>query len=168
MNMNYLHKDVEFVGMLEGRAEKSSGFTLLELLITVAIAGILSAIAIPLYTGFIEKAKIIRAVSEITTISRSITTYNIDNNKYPQSLAEVGYGSMKDPWGAQYLYLNIQTMGKKDKPRKDRFGVPINTDYDLYSMGKDGKSKTKINNKVSKDDVIRANDGAYIGLASAL
>lgn len=167
MNMNYLHKDVEFVGMLEGRAEKSSGFTLLELIITVAIAGILSAIALPLYTGYIDKAKIVRAVAEITTVSKSITAYNIDNGKYPQSLAEVGYGSMKDPWGAPYQYLNVQTTKGKGPLRKDRFVVPINSDYDLYSMGKDGKSKPPLTAKASKDDVIRANDGTYIGLASA-
>lgn len=168
MSINYLPGDVHFASMQEGRHKKSSGFTLLELLTTVAIVGALSAIALPLYSNYIEKAKIIRAVSEITTISKSITAYNLDNNMYPQSLTEVGYGSHRDPWGTLYQYLNIQTMGKKGKPRKDRFGIPINTDYDLYSMGKDGKSKTRINNKASKDDVIRANDGSYIGLASAL
>lgn len=167
MSMNYLHRDVEFVGMLEGRPEKSSGFTLVELLITIAIVGILSGIGIPLYAGYIEKAKIVRAVSDITNISKSIISYNIDNNKYPQSLAEVGYGSMKDPWGARYQYLNIQTTRGNGPKRKDRFVVPINTDYDLYSMGKDGKSRPPLTSRDSKDDVIRANDGTYIGLASA-
>jgi general secretion pathway protein G len=50
--------------------------------------------------------------------------------------------------------------------RKDRFLVPINTDYDLYSMGKDGRSSPPLTAKASRDDIIRANDGAYIGLAS--
>jgi general secretion pathway protein G len=52
-----------------------------------------------------------------------------------------------------------------DKPRKDRFLVPINSDYDLYSMGPDGESKRNLNTPVSRDDVIRARDGAYIGVA---
>jgi general secretion pathway protein G len=43
--------------------------------------------------------------------------------------------------------------------------VPINTDYDLYSMGKDGKSQPPLTAKDSRDDIIRANDGAYIGPA---
>jgi len=51
------------------------------------------------------------------------------------------------------------------KARKDRFLVPINSDYDLYSMGSDGESKPALQNPVSRDDVIRASDGAYIGLA---
>ena len=50
---------------------------------------------------------------------------------------------------------------------KDRFLVPINSDFDLYSMGKDGKSQMPLTAKDSRDDIIRANDGAYIGLAYA-
>lgn len=167
MSINYLHRGGDFAGMPEGRPEKSSGFTLVELLITIAIVGILSGIGIPLYAGYIEKAKIIRAVAEITTVSKSITAYNIDNGKYPQSLAEVGYVSIIDPWGAQYRYLNIQTTRGNGPKRKDRFVVPINSDYDLYSIGRDGKSQPPLTARTSKDDVIRANDGTYIGLASA-
>jgi general secretion pathway protein G len=44
--------------------------------------------------------------------------------------------------------------------------VPLNTDYDLYSRGKDGKSQPSITNALSLDDVIRANDGAFLGLAA--
>jgi general secretion pathway protein G len=42
---------------------------------------------------------------------------------------------------------------------------PINSDYDLYSIGKDGESVAPLTAKKSWDDVIRAADGAYIGLA---
>jgi general secretion pathway protein G len=132
----------------------------------LAIVGVLSAIAIPLYGGFIEKAKIVRAISEIATISKYIAAYNADNNKYPESLDEVISGAFSDPWGAPYQYLNIQTAKGKGKMRKDKFLVPINTDYDLYSMGPDGKSTTPLTSKAGRDDIIRANDGGYIGLAS--
>jgi general secretion pathway protein G len=44
--------------------------------------------------------------------------------------------------------------------------VPINSTYDLYSMGKDGKTKAPITAQDSRDDIIRANDGLFIGLAS--
>ncbi len=50
--------------------------------------------------------------------------------------------------------------------RKDKFLVPINTDFDLYSMGEDGKSVPPLTAKASRDDIIRANDGGYIGPAS--
>jgi len=50
--------------------------------------------------------------------------------------------------------------------RKDGKLVPINTNYDLCSFGKDGKSKAPLRAKDSHDDIIYANDGSYIGLAS--
>ena len=50
--------------------------------------------------------------------------------------------------------------------RKDRFLVPINSDFDLYSMGVDGESVGPLTAIKSHDDIIRANDGGYYGLAS--
>ena len=50
--------------------------------------------------------------------------------------------------------------------RKDRNLTPINTKYDLCSMGKDGKSKPPLRATDSQDDIIYANDGGYIGMAS--
>lgn len=43
--------------------------------------------------------------------------------------------------------------------------MPINSDFDLYSMGADGKTAAPITSTAGKDDVIRANDGGYIGVA---
>ena len=48
----------------------------------------------------------------------------------------------------------------------DKFLVPLNSDYDLYSIGADGESKKTLSAPASYDDVIRALDGAYVGLAS--
>lgn len=55
--------------------------------------------------------------------------------------------------------------GNMGDVRKDRNLVPINSHYDLYSMGKDGQSRPPLTAPVSKDDIIYANDGAYVGLA---
>ena len=43
--------------------------------------------------------------------------------------------------------------------------MPINTDFDLYSMGPDGKSVAPLTAAFSQDDVVRANDGSFIGVA---
>jgi general secretion pathway protein G len=45
-------------------------------------------------------------------------------------------------------------------------GVLINTYYDLYSYGKDAASAGALNAGVSLDDVVRANDGGFLGAAS--
>jgi general secretion pathway protein G len=42
----------------------------------------------------------------------------------------------------------------------------LNSSYDLFSAGKDGNWVAPITAAVSQDDIIRANDGAYVGLAS--
>ena len=49
--------------------------------------------------------------------------------------------------------------------RKDRSLVPLNSTYDLYSMGKDGQSQPPLTAKASRDDIIRANDGSFYGIA---
>jgi general secretion pathway protein G len=44
--------------------------------------------------------------------------------------------------------------------------VPINSDFDLYSVGKDGQSQDPLTAPVSRDDIVRANNGRFVGLAS--
>jgi len=146
----------------------SLGFTLVELLVAVAIIGILGSISYPLYSDYIDNIKIKTACMDIQNISTAIAKYYTDYQKYPDSLNEVGFGSYLDPWKNPYQYLNIQTAKGNGPMRKNRFLVPINSDFDLYSMGKDGQSVPPLTAKVSRDDVIRASDGAFIGLASNL
>jgi general secretion pathway protein G len=51
--------------------------------------------------------------------------------------------------------------------RKDKNLVPINTDFDLYSLGKDGESVGPLTAIPSRDDIVRANNGSYIGRADS-
>jgi len=76
---------------------------------------------------------------------------------------------MLDPWGRPYVYLKFPPSKGKAPPggaRKDRFLVPINSAFDLYSLGKDGNSVAPLTAAASRDDVIVANDGGFVGLAS--
>ena len=146
--------------------DRPCGFTLIELLITMAIIFTVSAIAVPNLMAALDHARIARAVGDIRTIGDQIQGYGIINKTYPNSLADVGYGDNLDPWGNPYQYLNFADAKGKGKMRKDRFLVPINSNFDLYSMGKDGDSVSPLTAKASQDDVVWANDGGYIGLAS--
>lgn len=149
------------------RAQKcSDGFTLIEMLLVIAIMLTIASIAVPNLMAAIDAARIARAVSEVRTLSSAVTIYMVINGQYPDSLAAVGYGGLLDPWGNPYMYLNHATMKGNGQVRKDRFLVPLNSDFDLYSMGKDGASVPPITAKPSQDDIIYASDGAYIGLAS--
>jgi general secretion pathway protein G len=137
-----------------------------ELLIVVAVLLTIAALAIPNLLASVEEARVARAVSEIIVLEDAITLYETINNQLPDDLSQVGYGNLLDPWGNPYQYLNHTTMKGNGQARKDRFLVPLNSDYDLYSMGRDRQSVPPLTAKASQDDVVRASDGSYIGLAS--
>jgi len=145
---------------------KSKGFTVVELLIVVAVLLTISAIAIPNLMAALDEARIARAVGDIRTLEDEIALYDTINGKLPDDLSQVGYGNYLDPWHNPYQYLNHATMKGNGQARKDRFLVPLNSDYDLYSMGKDGQSIPPLTAKSSQDDILRASDGSYLGLAS--
>jgi general secretion pathway protein G len=150
---------------IRGANVKPRGITLVELVVVVTIILILAGISVPVYVGYKEKARNERVFAEIRAISLEAFKVFQLNGVGPATLDEVGYGNYLDPWGNPYQYYNIVTATGKGFMRKDKFLVPINTDFDLYSMGKDGKSVPPLTSPVSKDDFIRANDGEYIGPA---
>ncbi len=131
----------------------------------VAIVGTLAAIAIPAYVSYVEKARVVHAVAEIKVIAQHLDAYDPENGLFPPSLVEVGRDGDRDPWGNPYVYTNLDGL-PPGAARKDKFLVPLNSDYDLYSPGKDGKTQLALTAPVSRDDVIRANDGAFIGLGA--
>lgn len=65
------------------RSKNSAGFSLIELLVGIAIIGILSAIAIPAYMAYREKAKIAQAYAELKDIQLAIGVLAIDTNRWP-------------------------------------------------------------------------------------
>ncbi|MDJ0622492.1 MAG: prepilin-type N-terminal cleavage/methylation domain-containing protein [Desulfocapsaceae bacterium] len=148
------------------RKNGKKGFTLIELMMVIAIIGTLSAIAIPNYLSYRERASYTKTMQTMRMMDREITNFNIEHGRFPDSLAEVGLDHLRDPWGNPYRYLNIETSKGNGKRRKKNATVPINNDFDLYSMGPDGKSVSPLTAKHSRDDIVRANNGAFLGKAS--
>lgn len=144
---------------------RRNGFTLLELLLALAVLGILAAIAQAAYTSMVDRAKVARAEGDIAEMDVMIERYRTRHFQYPDTIAQFDASGRLDPWGNPYHYtLLVGAKGKGDA-RKDRRLNPLNSDYDLFSAGKNGVFKTQISNKDSLDDVIRARMGGYIGLA---
>jgi general secretion pathway protein G len=147
------------------------GFTFVELVITVFIVGILSTIAIPSYQKYLQKDLEATAISDINTIAWKLKAIMMENpDALPDNLSTINVGNnlpLIDPWGRPYQYLRIfGRPANLNDARKDHNLHPINSDFDLYSMGPDGKSVKPLTGGPSRDDIIRANDGAFVGTAS--
>ena len=143
----------------------AKAFTLLELLIAVSIIAVAAAIAIPIYNGYKVKLDNAIAVTDIVRIQVVVESYYQANDIYPNSLTDVNMNLLLDPWGIAYEYLNLAG-APIGQMRKDQALVPINSDYDLYSKGPDGASVAPLTAANSRDDIVRANNGSFIGLAS--
>jgi general secretion pathway protein G len=150
------------------------GFTVIELVITVLIVGILSTIAIPNYLRYLEKNKETTAISDIITIAGKLKEIIAENpDALPASLAQINFGAtlpLIDPWGHPYQYLRLYGLTVKEAKdagaRKRKNLNPINTDFDLYSMGPDGETQENLKSSKGKDDIVRGDDGAYVGVAN--
>ncbi len=150
-----------------GHRKRQRGFTLLELMLALVVVATLAALATSAYGSYMEQGKVSQAEEDITAIEARIALYQSTNGALPTSLAQIGEGTLLDPWGHPYCYLDFTGLKSNAQMRKDRNLVPINSDYDLYSVGADGASMPPLVVPVSQDDVIRADNGGYIGLASA-
>jgi general secretion pathway protein G len=119
---------------------KTRGFTLLELLVVVAIIGLLVAYVGPRYAAQIGKSEITVARAQMEALAKALDTYRLDTGHYPSAvqglaaLRERPAGEAKwngpylqkdvpaDPWGRPYVY---RAPGRKG-------------DYELVSYGRDG------------------------------
>lgn len=115
-----------------------AGFTLMELLVVLAILGLLAAIATPMVLHYLDSAKLSTAKTEVSNLEASLDLYKYDVGSYPtteqglQALISAPQGvdnwngpyvkkttKLTDPWGHPYLYKNPGDHG----------------DYDIYSYG---------------------------------
>ena len=120
------------------RAAHEGGYTLMELLVVLAILGLLTAIATPYVLHYLETAKVKTARTEIANIGAGLDMFKADVGRYPTTQEGLGallkaptdaenwdgpyikkLDSFNDPWGRPYKY---QSPGQHNE-------------YDIYSYG---------------------------------
>jgi len=152
--------------LVRAPATARRGFTIIELGLVLALLGVLMGLAIPSWNSWKDKARTKQATEDIIAISAVIDQHLADTGTLPADLAAIGRSGLRDPWGRGYAYLPLIDANAKGQARKDHSLVPLNSDYDLYSMGPDGASVGPLTAKASRDDILRANNGRFVGPAS--
>jgi len=117
---------------------RDRGFTLLEILVVLAIIGLIAAIAAPQVFKSLGGAKSDSARVQIESLSTAIDLYRLEVGKLPPDLdALIEKPSGEDRWNGPYL--------RKTSVPKDPWGNPFqyrapgeHSDFDLYSLGADG------------------------------
>ncbi len=126
--------------MIKAKSQRLLAFTLLELLVVVAIIGLLAGYVGPKYFGQLGKAETKAARAQLDGLEKALDQYRLDVGRYPSTeqglnaLMVQPSGATKwlgpylkkgippDPWGRPYLYKSPGEHG----------------DIDLYSYGRDG------------------------------
>lgn len=89
------------------RKKNQGGFTLIELMIVVAIIGVLAAIAVPQYQNYVGRAQVSEAISLAASAKTAVSEYYITNGDWPADNAQAGVSEPEDISGSYVSEVEI-------------------------------------------------------------
>ena len=124
----------------------TDGFTLIEMLVVIAVLGVLASLVAPMVFGHISDAKVSAAQSQVEIFGLALDAYRMDNDWYPstgQGLDALVAPPLGDPparrWRGPYLKKGVP-LDPWDRPYVyEGPGDPHPENYVIRSLGRDGK-----------------------------
>lgn len=118
--------------------KRNAGFTLVEMIVVIAIIGILATLVVVRYSGQTDQAKVAAAKSQLAQLEGAVISFQSNVGRLPKSLVELvekpsgvsnwqeggylkGKSVPKDPWGNEYV---LKVAGRR---------------FEILSLGADGK-----------------------------
>ena len=123
-------------------AKRPTGFTLLELLVVVAIIGLLAGYVAPRYFSQVGKSEVNATKAQIDALEKALDQYRLDTGRYPSN--ELGLNALvqrppNEPrWNGPYLKKAVP-LDPWGKPYMYKIPGEKGGEYDLVSYGKDGQ-----------------------------
>ena len=139
--------------------QKNAGFTLVELLVVVAILGIITAIAIPSLRQAIDKAKQRRTMADMRTVALAVNAYAVDFSFAPK-FTKATVAELRPFLTPTYL----RTLPEVDGWHRAMFYEAEALSYTLLSMGADGVEQTTVHEGPTTEfaaDIIMTN-GVFV------
>ena len=123
------------------------GFTIIEILIAITIIGLLMAVIVPNFMGYLERGRKSNAKSTIKTFEQALLMYQMDIGQYPNALRDLvkkpAEENIAKKWEGPYLKKKSIPLDPWNNKYQYRPTPEAENPYELYTRGSKGRGASK-------------------------